>query len=100
MNRIHRTTTSDVWKEMIGRSFEPRQWFEEEGWPDHPSDYKQEGRIMWVYRKLVNSRTGKEDWVVGFYSPDRHWHEDTTWPSQREAAKRVHWLNGGGIEAA
>ena len=44
----------------------------------------------WVY---VKSETGL--WTVGFYTPDGSWHTDSDHSSQEEAARRVHYLNGG-----
>ncbi len=97
MNRTFSQT--DRWEEMIGRSFEPRQWFEDEGFPAHPSDYEQqEGRIRWVYRKLTNSLTQLTSYAVGFYSPDREWHQDSTFNNAQDATNRVHYLNGGSRE--
>ena len=34
-------------------------------------------------------------WVVGFYSPDGEWHPDSDHADRDDAAKRVHYLNGG-----
>jgi hypothetical protein len=45
---------------------------------------------MWVY---IQSEPNL--FTVGFYSPDGMWHADSDHPSQKEAADRVHWLNGG-----
>jgi hypothetical protein len=36
--------------------------------------------------------------TVGFYSPDGKWHTDSDHNSRREAAERVHYLNGGKSE--
>lgn len=77
-----------IWNGMIARSFSPRQWFEEE---DYPEDYGiQEDKIMWVYK-----RTGENIWTVGFYAPDKTWHTDSEYRTLADAAARVHWLNGG-----
>lgn len=45
---------------------------------------------MYVYRKSEPSL-----WTVGFYSPDGQWNAESDHPSPDEAAKRVHYLNGG-----
>ena len=45
---------------------------------------------MWVYIK-----TEPQLFTVGFYSPDGKWHTDGDWGTREEAAKRVHYLNGG-----
>jgi hypothetical protein len=45
---------------------------------------------MCVY---INSEPGL--WTVGFYSPDGKWHPDSDWGTSKEAADRVHYLNGG-----
>lgn len=34
-------------------------------------------------------------WTVGFYDPQGKWHPDSDHDSREEAAKRVHYLNGG-----
>jgi len=45
---------------------------------------------MYVY---INSEPGL--WTVGFYAPDGSWHSDSDHNDREEAAKRVHYLNGG-----
>jgi len=45
---------------------------------------------MWVY---ITSEPGL--YTVGFYSPDGKWHTDSDHESKKEAADRVHFLNGG-----
>lgn len=47
-------------------------------------------RMTWVY---IRSEPGL--YTVGFYSPDGKWHGDSDHESVDEAAKRVHYLNGG-----
>ena len=34
-------------------------------------------------------------WTVGFYNPDGKWNPESDWDSKEDAAKRVHYLNGG-----
>ena len=34
-------------------------------------------------------------WTVGFYKPDGTWETESDHSSSEEAAKRVHYLNGG-----
>lgn len=34
-------------------------------------------------------------WTVGFYDPKGKWHPDSDHTSTEEAAKHVHYLNGG-----
>lgn len=34
-------------------------------------------------------------WTVGFYDPAGKWHPDSDHNSRDEAARRVHYLNGG-----
>lgn len=34
-------------------------------------------------------------WTVGFYDPDGKWKTDSDHTDREEAAKRVHYLNGG-----
>ena len=45
---------------------------------------------MYVY---IKSEPGL--WTVGFYSPDGQWHSDSDHGDREEAARRVHYLNGG-----
>lgn len=45
---------------------------------------------MYVYRK-----TEPGLWTVGFYSPSGAWHSDSDHDDREEAARRVHYLNGG-----
>lgn len=33
--------------------------------------------------------------TVGFYGPDGKWHPESDHTSRKEAAERVHYLNGG-----
>ena len=35
-------------------------------------------------------------WTVGFYTPDGEWIAESDYDCREDAAKRVHWLNGGG----
>jgi hypothetical protein len=80
----------ELWKEMVRRSFNPREWFVEGERPEAP-----EGTIMWVYR-MDDKREG---YVVGFYAPNREWHQDSAFPcnikGREEAVRRVNFLNGG-----
>lgn len=46
--------------------------------------------MTWVYL-----RSEPNLYTVGFYDPDGNWHADTDHNSPDEAARRVHWLNGG-----
>ena len=46
--------------------------------------------IVWVY---VLSEPGL--FTVGFYDPKGIWHADSDHSSRDDAAKRVHFLNGG-----
>lgn len=45
---------------------------------------------MYVY---INSEPGL--YTVGFYKPDGKWEPESDHGSKKEAADRVHWLNGG-----
>ena len=45
---------------------------------------------MYVYIK-----TERNLWTVGFYTPDGKWEAESDWNNSEEAAKRVHYLNGG-----
>lgn len=46
--------------------------------------------ITWVYIKSEPSL-----WTVGFYDPKGQWQPESDHGSTEEAAKRVHYLNGG-----
>jgi len=71
------------WQEMLRQSFVPYQWYHED------KIGLMEEKLMWVYIK-----TERGIWTVGYWSPDRQWHPDGDYPTQEEAALRVHWLNG------
>jgi hypothetical protein len=45
---------------------------------------------MYVY---IRSEPGL--WTVGFYTKEGEWIPESDWNSTEEAAKRVHYLNGG-----
>lgn len=77
------------WMAMMRRSFHPRDWFEKDG---DSEEGTMEDKLMWVYRKT------EAGFTVGFYSPSREWHVDSDHPSKEQAAARVHYLNGGGVE--
>jgi len=49
--------------------------------------------MMYVYIK--SNFPGENLWTVGFYSPDGEWHSESDYNTPEEAAKRVHYLNGG-----
>jgi hypothetical protein len=46
---------------------------------------------MYVY---IQSEPGL--YTVGFYDPQGGWHPDSDYATTKEAADRVHYLNGGG----
>lgn len=48
------------------------------------------GGTCWVY-----VRSERNLWTVGFFDPSGDWHTDSDHASVEEAAKRVHYLNGG-----
>ena len=45
---------------------------------------------MYVYVRTEDSL-----YTVGFFDPAGTWHSDSDWGTQKEAGKRVHYLNGG-----
>lgn len=53
------------------------------------------GITCWVY---ITSEPGLL--TVGFYDPNGKWHPDSDATTREEAAKRVHYLNGGNDEGA
>ena len=76
------------WRKELGRSFNPRQWYVMDD-DESTNDVHVEDKIMWVYRLMAGM------FVVGFFTPDREWVQDQPFPTQEQAAARVHWLNGG-----
>jgi len=44
---------------------------------------------MYVY---IRTEAG---FTVGFYGPNEKWNPESDWSTSEEAAKRVHYLNGG-----
>ncbi len=50
---------------------------------------------MYVYQ-----RTESGLYTVGFYDPTGTWHAESDHSSKEDAAKRVHYLNGGKGEEA
>ncbi len=78
------------WKEMMRRSWSPRQWFEEDDPPEAPySIFGDE--LMWVYR----TKAGGRGWEVGYFDPTKAWNWESDHSTANSAALRVHWLNGG-----
>lgn len=49
---------------------------------------------MWVYIHSEHS-SDHDLYTVGFYGPDDKWNTDSDWNTKEDAAKRVHYLNGG-----
>lgn len=49
---------------------------------------------VWVYRAPLVSNRG-DPFVVGHYSPSGIWEAESDHTTAEEAAKRVHYLNGG-----
>lgn len=45
--------------------------------------------------QYVYTKTGPGVYTVGFYDPSGDWFPESSYNSIEEAAKRVHWLNGG-----
>ena len=45
---------------------------------------------MYVYKQ-----TEPQLWTVGFYDSGGNWHPESDHDNTEEAAKRVHYLNGG-----
>ena len=48
---------------------------------------------MWVYIRTEFSPY--ELYTVGFYSPNGEWRTDSDHGTREDAARRVHYLNGG-----
>ena len=45
--------------------------------------------------KYVYIKSESQLWTVGFYDPQGKWVPESDYGSTEEAAKRVHYLNGG-----
>lgn len=45
---------------------------------------------MYVY-----IQSGSNVYTVGYYDPNGDWYPESDWGDKEEAAKRVHYLNGG-----
>jgi hypothetical protein len=45
--------------------------------------------------EYLYERTEPRLWTVGHYDPAGTFHPESDHPSDRDAASRVHWLNGG-----
>jgi hypothetical protein len=46
--------------------------------------------MSWVYRK-----TEQRLWTVGYYEPNGKWYPVDDFSTEKEAADRAHYLNGG-----
>lgn len=94
--------TDGMWRSMLARSFEPRQWFDREDDDDDDDAGAEEATVgsegfrMWVYRR-VEDKGGGVRYEVGYYSPAGEWNLDSIHSErQREfALRRVNYLNGG-----
>ena len=49
--------------------------------------------MTWVYIK-----SEPQLFTVGFYKPDGRWEPDSDFERREEAARRVHYLNGGRVD--
>lgn len=49
--------------------------------------------MTWLYKKSEPTL-----WTVGFYDPSGRWQPESDHGSEEEAARRVHYLNGGGCQ--
>lgn len=79
-----------LWQDMIEKSKDPSAWYVED---DESATPQPNGTVdtLWVYREDQNNGS----FVVGYYSPEGIWVNESKWFTAREAAHRVHWLNGG-----
>jgi hypothetical protein len=57
----------------------------------HAADNEGQAMNGYVYESFESGL-----WTVGFYDPSGKWHPESDHDSTGEAAKRVHYLNGGG----
>lgn len=53
---------------------------------------------MYVYIESKRDQYGNSLKTVGFYSPDGKWHPESDHRTDKSAAARVHYLNGGNKE--
>lgn len=52
--------------------------------------------MTWVYKQ---TDANPDLWTVGFYDPDGKFEPESDYSDSEEAAKRVHYLNGGEMES-
>lgn len=50
---------------------------------------------VWLYW-----RAEPRCWAVGYFDPAGQWRPESDHPNAEDAARRVHWLNGGNHDAA
>ena len=82
-----------LWKEMIKKSFHPRQWYVKDDDIDEKFEAAlptSEETFMWVYQRIEAGC-----YTVGYYDPTGKWHTDSDHATSEEAAERVSYLNGG-----
>ena len=48
--------------------------------------------VRWVY---IQSEIGPDLFTVGFYTPSGDWQAESDYTDREQAARRVHYLNGG-----
>lgn len=82
----------EIWKAMLAQSFHPSQWFTRDD-DSEQTEPSKDTTFMWVYRE-----TAKGVYTVGFYTPEKVWVPDIDYPTKEEAANRVSYLNGRGIQ--
>lgn len=52
--------------------------------------------IMYIYKQTeFYGKDGNDLYTVGFYDPDGKFEPESDWATTKEAAERVHYLNGG-----
>ncbi len=50
---------------------------------------------MYVYIHSETNQYGQWLWTVGFYSPDGKFNPESDHDTEKSAAEKVHYLNGG-----
>lgn len=90
-----------LWDSLLARAWHPSQWFYDHRPPPGKGASGSRGHgaagrtcTMWVYK--LADKDGV--YIVGYYTPDKEWVPESVHNSERDAATRVHWLNGGNVE--
>jgi hypothetical protein len=99
VNQQETTATAEKqWQIMARRSWDPRRWFEESDSPlrrDQGLLAVSEVRAVWVYRRIFKPVHNQDVFEVGYFKPGDDFVKEGEFLDADEAARRVHYLNGG-----